>query len=237
MIKGYPKEVRTSWIKRFFWCAEESRLLALNPREASHIKATKASERGVEVHRWLEQRTPSPSERKVRRLISAHQPIYRILDGTRIFAHPDEFRVFRKSVKIVEHKSIDCPNWTKYYRYEFKNDDRFLVFDQSRFERDFRYVVCCARAQVQVYCWVLEPFLAQFGYRLAPVHWIIYRERRDFDEVAKIAVEFNREDVESMIREIFAVWAGKKKAKPPAQWKCKGCHPYFKVRCSIRNDG
>jgi len=201
-------KVRASWISRYYYCGEQSRIRAclFQVRGGDETEHTRA---GRLIHERLESR---PQPLRVQRLwsfIRAEEP-YRVLDGVEIYCHPDEFRVTRDNrVMVVEHKT--------------SLKSKISVYEKGP-----------ASAQVRVYMWILRPYLERRGFRLLGKGRVIFWKRggrRSGRRILWYEVEDDPVETEREIREIFAFWRGDRRLVLPSRWKCRQCTPAFKIRC------
>jgi len=201
-------KVRASWISRYYYCAEQSRIKAclLKIRGGWETEHTKA---GRLMHERLEGR---PQPLRVERLwsfIRAEEP-YRVLDGVEVYCHPDEFRITRDNrVMVVEHKT--------------SLKSRISVYEAAP-----------ASAQIRVYMWILRPYLERRGYNMIGFGRVFFWKRggrRSGRRIAWYDVEDDPEKTEAEIREIFAFWRDERELVLPSRWKCAQCSVRFRVRC------
>jgi len=200
-----PKVVRTHQIARYWYCAEQSRLLAC---EGLKTPNSSVITQGTKVHGWLEQRPKSSAEYTLFSRLAELGTLRRKLDGIDVVAHPDDLLILGKNtVQIVEYKTIEKTN--------------IRMWKSS-----------LAKYQLRIYCWVLEPILKSLGYKMAHHHWIVYLTRQGMF-VKKVMVEQDNACTETMIRRIFDFWRTGKPLIPPMKWKCKMCPGNFREKCRI----
>lgn len=211
MIKGFPEEIRASWLSRSWWCHEESRIKATSggPRGVGQ-KETKAMTVGLEVHEQLAARKFPPEVVKLERLLAANAPLYGIFEGTRIYIHPDEHRIKDLAVSIVEHKTT------------------------SRMPGI--YQTCQSTFQVKTYVYVEKQILPKLGYRGGFKHRVMYWKRPTKTKpklrlLKVVPVIYYGWEFEDDLHLIFEVWRGNRAPIPPALWKCGQCHPFYRTRC------
>jgi len=204
-----PSEVRTHKIVDYYYCAERSRLAVLYnlvPPTSDVI------EQGLRVHEWLENRPRSEKERKLWDLMRSAEPLYRVLNGVKIIAHPDDLTLTsRSSVKIIEYKTVETSS-----------------------PRPWK--TSLVRFQTQIYAWVLEPYLKAWGYNIAYSHAAIFLTRSGIP-LRKLTVRFDpkydRLALEQKICDIFKFWITGEPLIPPLEWKCRLCPDVFKSKCRI----
>jgi CRISPR/Cas system-associated exonuclease Cas4 (RecB family) len=198
-----PPSVRTHQIARYWFCAEQSRLLAVLGLK---IPDSPILNQGTKVHDWTEERPKSNAEYAL--FCKLDKTLSRNLDGIDIIAHPDDLFVLGKNtVQLVEYKTIDKMN-VKMWKSSL------------------------AKYQLQIYCWVLEPILKQLGYRMAHHHYVVYLSRQG-QFIKKVMVEQDNRCTEAMIRQVLAFWKTGQPLIPPMKWKCTMCSANFKQECRV----
>lgn len=213
-------EVRASTIARYYWCAEESRIKATVRSRPIGRKAKEPhyATSGREIHRTKEKRKQPERVQELWDHLLALGKLFRPLDKTDIYIHPDEFRVTKDfKVILVEHKTT------------------------SKNKVDF-YSLGPALCQVRVYIYVLNGVLPQLGYRLyqgEKAHRVMFWRRGgkrtgQLVDTKWVPWHGDEQEIADEIREIFKVWRGEKESIPPAMWKCRSvCRQFNKIRCSI----
>lgn len=222
MITGFPEETRASYISRQFWCAEVSRLKATLKEPRGIGRRTRKSELGgLSIHDRLERRKFPSEVEKLLRLIAANQPWYGVFEGTKIFIHPDEYRVKWTIPKL----------W-----YEVSKKTVTFVENKTSKGKPGIYQTCQSTFQTKTYVFVGFQTLPLLGYEVARKHRIMYW-RRPSVRIKKlillkvVPVNYDPVDYEKDLHYIFEVWRGNEKPVAPAKWKCGQCDPYYKVRC------
>jgi len=212
MIKGFPTEVRATWIARASWCHYDSKLKATHSFLRTVAMSSDITSKGSLIHNYLELKVHrNPSTARFLTIIKSLEPLYRDILGTRIYAHPDNYFVLpgTRCVRIVEYKTSR------------QKPTPFQIFPAS--------------LQLRVYHLVLEPIVKGIGYELEDAHLLIFFNRpRDLGELRGIQsffIEANPKATLDEIRYIFDMWANKEKPIPPMDWKCEICMPAKKIFC------
>ena len=211
MIKIFPEEIRASWISRSYWCHEASRIKATIPDERIRIRTPRKIElEGLNIHEVLRRRKFPKAVEEFDRRLAAVLPLYGIFEGTRIYCHPDEHRVRKRIVQIVENKSTKG--------------------------KPSIYQTCTSTFQTKTYAFIEDQIIPALGYTVASVHRVMYW-RRPTVRIKKlillkvVPVYFYPEEYKKDLHYIFEVWRKKEDPLPPAKWKCKQCELFNKVRC------
>jgi len=213
MIKGFPKEVRASWIARAKWCHYQSRLRACSLATRLTPIYTERTQQGSYLHKLIDLRKRNnESTTRFKAVIASNEPIYRTVLGVKIYAHPDDYWVLQdtKRVRLIEYKtSKQKPTPAQFFPASF---------------------------QLQIYDLVLKPLVSRLGYVLADEHLLIYYNAPEHVEklrpIKTYVVEANLEATLDEIRYIFEMWRGRAKPIPPQAWKCEDtCHPLYQRLC------
>jgi len=212
MIKGYPIEVRATWIARASWCHYDSKLKATNSLLRTIPQASDTTSRGSEIHSLLETKIHrNPSTKRFVTIIKALEPLYSEILGVRVYAHPDNYfvRPGTKTVRIVEYKT------------SLQKPTSFQVFPAS--------------LQLRTYHLVLQPIVEKIGYELDDTHLLIFFNRpksiKQLRALQSFFIESNLKATLDEIQFIFDMWAGKANPIPPMQWKCNICIPVKRMFC------
>jgi len=204
----FPHSVGAHILGRYYWCASESKILA--HEESLEKKLPKdCMLEGITVHEWLASRPKSKTERKLLFELEQVRPWYRILDGTKIYAHPDDFGIRKRLVQIREYKSVD--------KYDIDP-----------------FVVCSAVLQTKIGSWVLEPILRNLKYRLDGMHEVSLYNRKTAYFIGRTRVFYDPEEIVEELRFVFGVYRGENPLIPPKRWKCRVCDSEIKRKCSLR---
>jgi len=226
MIKGFPEEIRASWLAKYWYCAEMSRIRALEPIHVEEIENSELppvaawSFWGTCLHDMLERRKhwsgnkPSQTE-SFKSTLRGHMPLSFKIERTRIFFHPDNYIVHYPRVQIIEYKST--------YTYPTT------------------YKLVCDRFQLQVYIIGLKRVLKNIfkDLKLAERHRLQYYKmlQRPTDKIKVLRTFYIYTRSEAVketprhIREIFKVWRRKRDPLPPHIRKCRRCIDYWRFRC------
>lgn len=206
-----PPKIRTHVIARYWWCAEQSRLLALYP-ELSDREPKGCMLGGTRVHDWLEARPKSKSEQALIDKLQDYYPFTRLFEDVTISGTPDDIQIVyfqgKRFVKLSEFKTVS----------HYKLDP---------------LVTCQASLQVKIYCWILEPILKELGYRLSAVHDVALYNRNSAHYIGKREFHYRSQEVEKELHRIFEMYRGNVPPIPPTPWKCQVCDKELKERCTI----
>ena len=199
-----PSTIRTHQIARYWYCAEQSRLMILEKLEAPE---SERMNEGLLIHQWLETR---PKSRKEMELFESLKTVklQRKFENIDVVAHPDDLDVLgRNAVQIIEYKTTD--------------NTSIKPWKSS-----------IAEYQLKIYCWVLEPLLKQLGYYLTHYHSLIFLSKHGVF-LRKITVEKDNYCTERMLKEIFGFWKTGEPLIAPMKWKCKDCPRIFRDKCRV----
>ena len=199
--------VRTHQIARYWYCAEQSRLMVV---EGLKMPRTVVLDQGTKIHGWLEKRPKTPAEVSLHLRLKEMEPLTREIDGAQVIAHPDDVVLLGKNrVQLIEYKTIEKTN--------------VRMWKSS-----------LAKYQLRIYCWVLEPILWNLGLQLVHFNYVVYLTRQGVF-LKRNLVEKDNYCTERMIRQVLDFWKTGEPLTAPMKWKCKMCPDVFRERCRLRS--
>ncbi len=211
--KLFPEAINSHVAARYWYCAEECLLRAV---EGIKHKYTKAMAGGTRGHTWLEQRPKSKSYKNVyarfEEMAKNSSNIWfdfiglaarRQFQGTWVIAHPDDYDVLWKErqIRFIENKTITNPDWK-------------------------RYLGPVAQQQLLISAWVFEPFINEINYDSAPNHYLYWWDRNDMWPLGYDEIPYNTRDVEKFLNDLFLMFRGQRDIIPPSEFKCRTCKTY-----------
>ena len=206
---------------RYWFCAEECRLRAV---EGIRYVPVKATQDGLRGHKWLEERPKSKSWLNVQNQIKdvaknsdlvwfdyIGMAAKRQYKGTWVIAHPDDYDVIwnKRQIRFIENKTIKNPDWK-------------------------RYLGPVANQQLEISIWVWEPVLDNIGWHLADDHYVYWWDRNDMWPLGPTHVTYTAKKVEDFLDRLFGIFEGTRNLIPPSDFKCRTCRT-FKDHCTIIN--
>jgi len=201
-------KTRASTVARYWYCAEQGRLLF------SGLKAvkTEAMSRGSTVHRWLEQRPKTPTEQTLLERLAECKPHSRVHDGVEVFVHADDFKLVKRVAVVEEHKTIQSRSGLSYFE---------------------KYSLPCAELQARVYTWVMAPILESIGFSGAD-YATVYLFDRSGRQLKHYNVRYNEGKFLEELSQILRVYKGEEEPIPPSPLKCRHCKPPFSTNCEVK---
>lgn len=206
---------RVSDIAQFFNCPLRSKLQAFD-RITKPPQDRKPMEVGKEMHVDYSRPYKDWDRRLLRYKLSRIGKYYeREIDKNIIRGRPDDYRVLRvgtqsaKVVSIIEVKTTSKKNL-------FPNEKNVAI------------------AQLELYCWLMEPILKKLGYQLHSRHYVEIYRQKDWRLIERIVVFIKGSPsiTEEMIRKIFRAYQGKERARfPPPDYVCHNCPKNVKKEC------
>ena len=214
-----PKRYRASCLGKWFWCAEQSRLLALGliPEEV-----VEPAEIGTMGHKVLEEtigRRFSWENAFFEELTKYQDPqlgFVRDIADSKIYCnltgHMDDLQItMDRNVSVVENKFV--MNTNLYYIKRWK--------------------LCMAAFQTQIYAWILDPIVKEMGGIMNRFHAVSYWNLNTFSHVHDFKVEYKPVQVKEDILRCISAYQNPPEIITPTAWKCKYCSKVYKDLCQF----
>ena len=214
-----PKRYRASCLAKWFWCAEQSRLLALGviPEEI-----VEPAEIGTIGHKILEEtigKRFSWENTFFDELGKYQDPqfgLVRDVADTKIYCnltgHTDDIQItIDRSVSVVENKFVMNTN---------------LSYIQ-------RWKLCMAAFQIQIYAWILDPIVKEMGGIMNRFHVVSYWNLNTFAHVHDFRVEYKPVQVEENILRCIRAYENPELIIRPTPWKCRYCSQPYRELCQF----
>jgi len=216
LIKGYPIDVRASWFARNFWCSEEARIKAtmMRFRTFAH-KQREIEAMGRHIHVILENRKKTEEIEDFLNLLRTIEPLSFTYRGVKVYFHPDDFRIRKREVSVVEYKTVESkPN---------------------------RFVYPIGETQLKIYLYGLSKILPKLStfYSLAKRHKVMYWKRISKRKKKLRLVDVRwvfwddavKAEVEDIMDSCFKIWDKKVLPIPPREFKCRQCPYHIRKFC------
>lgn len=210
-------KVRVSDLAQFASCPKRSKLQGL--RQTGKVNRTKALRKGTDMH--FKYSVPFKSfDRRLLRYklkwdVEGHV-FTRELDDIEIRGIPDDYRVLchygkfkqllEKTVSIIEVKTTSMERL-------WKNEEDVAVL------------------QLQIYVWLMQPYVEKLGYKLHNRHYVEIYSQKDGHLIKRILVRA-LPNTEKKIQYIIDAWRGVNPMTYPPSWVCKKCPKSIKENCS-----
>jgi len=199
--------VRTHHLAQYFNCAEICYIKAY--RLIPYMPFSRESIRGVQFHRRLSCRSYPPEVELLKHRLVDLEPLSIIHSGLEIFLHPDDYRVYKRKVSIVEEKTVG------------RNPDIYS-FEPHRF-------------QLEIYVFALSRLLPSIGFKIADIHYLRYWKRRKKSfklfKVYRLKIDSDTlNEIGEKILQIAKMLKGKENPILPLRSKCWKCR-IFKKKC------
>jgi len=209
----FPTEIRASWLARHFYCAEQAYIKAHGLNQNFKVRAP-PSFHGEIIHRQLAARIGTPETEFFKNYLAELEPLSFKIFGTRVFFHPDDFRVRNGKVRVIEEKTVTSKKIT-FYKF------------------------CIHKFQLEIYVFGLNEILPE-EYQLEKIHWLRYWKRTQLWQKLKLVKLYPilihpkyYWIIKDNIHQIFQIWRGKDMPQLPARWKCQKCPDSLKLHCRI----
>jgi CRISPR/Cas system-associated exonuclease Cas4 (RecB family) len=206
--------VRISDLAQYKFCPKRSKLQRFREFTQS---GNKFMAKGNTMHWQYSCPYKSFDRRKLRYKLEQITHVFtRNIDNWEIRGIPDDFKVLfnpRTQEKWVSIVEIKTTNHTRLWN----NEENAAIF------------------QLQLYVWLLEPYLTRLGYKLWRRHYVEIYSQKDGKLLRRIPVE-PLSNVEDTLRYIFRSYQGLEKWRYPEEWVCKRCPKNIKLNCQRWND-
>jgi len=214
-----PKRYRASCLAKWFWCAEQSRLLALGviPEEI-----VEPAEIGTIGHKILEETIGKRFSwenaffDELGKYQDSQFGLVRDVADTKIYCnltgHTDDIQItIDRSVSVVENKFVMNTN---------------LSYIQ-------RWKLCMAAFQIQIYAWILDPIVKEMGGIMNRFHVVSYWNLNTFAHVHDFRVEYKPVQVEENILRCIRAYENPELIIRPTPWKCRYCSQPYRELCQF----
>ena len=212
-----PKCYRASCLAKWYYCAEQSRLLALGlipeeivePAEIGTIGHKILEETMGKRFSWENQFFDELAKYQDKQLgfvkDIADTKIYCNLTG-----HFDDLQItIDRNVSVVENKFVMNTNLYHIQRWK----------------------LCMAKFQIQIYAWILDPIVKEMGGIINRFHVASFWDLNTFAHVHDFKVEYEPVQVEEDILRCIRAYEDPKLIIRPTSWKCKYCSEDYKKWC------
>ena len=211
-------EAHASVLAGWFYCGRK----CVDQLNGIYPPKSKALIIGQTVHEWLSHRPRSPEEQTVAealakfRVKSKTRPngsfFYRRYKLLELFGDIDDFLLRDDGLQILEFKTI--------------GDARRI---------DQWWYICAYVFQVQIYCYILEPLLAQIGLKLADRHLLLWYTRKGLPiekRDPRTLIRYDPHQVEGNLDVIQTAFHDRTKIiYPTVPWKCEYCADCYRQSC------
>jgi len=211
---------RVSELALYQFCPKRSYITIFNKDSLEYEKYTSKNKymvKGTQMHQFYSSWSRSFDRLKVLYDLkySIPLPYVRNLDNIQIRGVFDDLRVIRdfsdnkKYVSFIELK-------TTHRKRLWSNEINSAIF------------------QLQLYIWIMKPYLDKLGYKLHSRHYVeIYSQVTG--KLIKRIVVYEDKNIENRIRDIVKVFFKEKAMSYPPKYVCKRCSKIIKEKCSYWN--
>ena len=214
-----PKRYRASCLAKWFWCAEQSRHLALGliPEEVIDV-----AEIGTIGHKILEESLGKrfPWENQFIDELAKYQDkdvgFMRDFEDAKIYcnlsAHFDDLQITKDLiVSVVEHKFVMNANLYNIQRWK----------------------LCMASFQSQIYSWILQPIVEELGGIMHRVNVACFWSLETFEHIHDFDVEYKPVQTQENILRCVKAYEDPRLIIAPTEWKCRYCSQLHKELCQF----
>jgi hypothetical protein len=212
-----PKHYRASCLGKWFWCAEQSRHLALGliPEEV-----VEPAEIGTMGHKVLEETIGRrfPWETQFFDELAKYQDsqlgFVRGIENSKVYCnltgHQDDLQITPdRTVCVVENKFVQN---TKFWYIQ-------------------RWKLPMAQFQTQIYCWILDPIVKELGGIMNRSHAVCFWDLTTFQHLFDFKVDYLPAQTEENILRCIHAYEDPNLIIPAKPWKCTYCPEVHKRLC------
>lgn len=204
---------RVSQLAHFAFCWKRARIEIFNSPPFDASSTTSVMAKGTAMHADYSCPYKSFDRRLLRYQLEKKfgKVFQRQVDNIIIRGIPDDFKILWYVQRGVKYVSLEEVKTTMKKRMWISETDS-AVF------------------QLQLYIWLLRPYIEQLGWKVWKRHWVIVYSQRNGKIIRRIPV-YEDPNIEDKIKWILRVFQGLEPIKYPPLFVCKSCPRNIKLTC------